>query len=296
MGMQSVSIIGIGRVGGALAIALSNAGYEIEYLVHRNAATADAIRPQAPQSIRFASSDSFPQIGSDVIFITTADPDIRDTGKRLADYIRGRPVVLHTSGSLSSDVLANLAEIGCPVGSMHPLVSISDAASGSTNFSNAFFCIEGDSAAVTCADSIARSLGGRPFSIDSRYKPLYHAAAVTACGHLVALVDVAIEMLSKCGLDPATAKEVLLPLIESTIDNLETQKPERALTGSFARADLSAVERHLASIDNTMSPLVREIYLLLGERSLDLAVANGAKPGDVEKLRDRISIAKRKPE
>jgi predicted short-subunit dehydrogenase-like oxidoreductase (DUF2520 family) len=144
--------------------------------------------------------------------------------------------------------------------------------------------------------AIAESLGGRTFSIRSADKPLYHAAAVTACGHLVALIDGAIEMLTECGVDPAYAREILLPLIKSTVANLESEPPERALTGSFARADVEAFERHLTAIQRAMPVSIRDIYLLLGERSLDLAASNGADPARVEKLRESISIAKRKRE
>jgi hypothetical protein len=41
---------------------------------------------------------------------------------------------------------------------------------------------------------------------------------------------------------------------------------------------------------------VVEIYLLLGERSLKLAEANGADASDVQRIRERISIAKEKSE
>ncbi len=293
--MQSVSIIGIGRAGGALALALSKAGYRIDYLVHRNRAIAESIAANISGSPEIVSFDSFPHITSDVILITTADPDIEAVARQLAASLETRPVVLHTSGSLSSDVLADVTAIGCPAGSMHPLVSISDAVSGAGNLSNAFFCLEGNDVAVATADSIVRALGGKPFSIPSKYKPLYHAAAVVACGHLVALIDVAIEMLSKCDMDRETAQRVLFPLIESTIENLKTRTPAEALTGSFARADLAAMERHLNSIESTI-PSARDIYMILGERSLELAAANGASPSDVQNMRERIRIAKRKPE
>jgi predicted short-subunit dehydrogenase-like oxidoreductase (DUF2520 family) len=228
--------------------------------------------------------------------VTTADPDIQAAAEKLAPNLDGLPVVLHTSGSLSSNILANLAAKARATGSMHPLVSIRDAAGGSENFENAFFCIEGDAPALATAEMLVKALGGKTFSIPSESKPLYHAAAVMACGHLVALIDVAIEMLSKCGLERDAAQAVLIPLIESTIANLTTAAPAQALTGTFARMDLAAMERHLGAIDSTMPSAVREIYLLLGERSLELAAANGAKASDVEEMRERILIAKRKPE
>ena len=294
--MPSISIIGVGRVGGALAIALARSGYTIDRIVHRGSATAELISRKLPSTVVISSSNSFPDIDSDIVLITTADPDIEQAAHQLESHVPGRPVVLHTSGSLSSEVVSNLKAVGCPTGSMHPLISISDAVAGPESFADAYFCIEGDEAAQVVAKSIVAALGGRAFSIRSEDKPLYHAAAVMASGHTVALFDAAIEMLSECGIDAKTAQATLLPLIKSTIINLETQAPPRALTGTFARADVGAFERHLTAIDKSISVAIRDIYLLLGERSLALAEANGADPERLENLRKSISIAKRKSE
>lgn len=294
--MPSISIIGVGRVGGALAIALARSGYTIDRIVHRGSATAELISGRLPSTVVLSPLNSFPDIESDIVLITTADPDIEEAAHQLETRVQGRQVVLHTSGSLSSDVLSNLKAAGCPTGSMHPLISISDAVAGANSFAEAYFCIEGDEAAQAAAKSIVAALGGRAFSIKSDDKPLYHAAAVMACGHLVALIDAAIEMLTECGIDAKTAQATLLPLIKSTITNLETQTPAKALTGTFARADVAAFERHLTAIDRSTHGAIRDVYLLLGERSLDLAAANDAGPENLEKLRKSISIAKRKSE
>jgi predicted short-subunit dehydrogenase-like oxidoreductase (DUF2520 family) len=178
---------------------------------------------------------------------------------------------------------------------MHPLVSISDPVTGSENFQDAYFCIEGSEAGERAAASMVGSLGGRPFSIPSGQKPLYHASAVMASGHLVALIDIAVEMLGECGVDPESAKSILLPLIRTTVANLESKAPVEALTGSFARADTEAVERHLGAIGDD-SPLIRTVYLALGERSANLAATGGADVDAIRQLRESISIAKRKPE
>lgn len=296
MGMQSISIIGIGRVGGALALALARAGYRIEYLIHRGSAVTRLIGDNLPLESRIASGEEISSIGSDIILITTADPDIPDAAGLLARHLENRPIVLHTSGSLSSSILGELAAAGSSTGSMHPLVSISDAVSGAENFAGAYFCVEGDEIAVETARAIVLALGGQPFSIPSEQKPLYHASAVMACGHIVALIDVASEMLAECGMDRDTAKQVLFPLIASTIRNLEHQTPAEALTGSFARADVAALDRHLNSIDRSMSAAIRDVYLILGERSLDLAAANGVDANDIQRMRESIRVAKRKPE
>jgi predicted short-subunit dehydrogenase-like oxidoreductase (DUF2520 family) len=289
---MKVSVIGIGRLGGALALALSEKGYEVENLLARRPTAAEKIA--AATGSKILSPAEAEKISSELILIATQDTEIEAAAGELARRLKTAPIVLHTSGSLSSNVLQSLKDAGCPVGSLHPLVSISDACLGRTRFRNAFFCIEGDERAVEAARRIALDLGGNPFSIETQYKALYHASAVTSSGHVVALIDAAVEMLARCGLDAAQAKRILLPLIESTVDNLREQTPAEALTGTFARLDGETFERHLASMEKEMRPEIREIYLLLGERSLELAARRGADAERLKNMREKILLAKKK--
>ena len=98
----------------------------------------------------------------------------------------------------------------------------------------------------------------------------------------------------ECGVDRETARTILLPLVSSTIENLKTQLPEQALTGSFARADHAAIQRHLASLNGNVAKLALEVYSTLGLHSLELAQMKVAKAADVEKIRESIYEAKRK--
>lgn len=285
-------MIGIGRLGGALALALSEKNYEIENLFARKREPAEKIAEATKSEI--LSDDGFDKISSDLILIATQDSEIERVAEKLARNLRTNPIVLHTSGSLSSDILKNLKDTGCPTGSLHPLVSVSDAFLGKRRFQNAFFCVEGDAAAVEVAEQIVFALGGKSFSIEPQYKPLYHASAVTACGHLVAVVDTAIEMLSGCGLSENEAKEILLPLIESTVENLISQSTGEALTGTFARADAETFQRHFEIMEREVSREALEIYLLLGERSLKLAEKQDADAKRLENMRRKILLAKKK--
>src|SRR5204863_4912379 len=90
---------------------------------------------------------------SALIVIATPDDAIGVAAEGLAVLLKSRkapagaPVVLHTSGALTSDVLAPLRKLKIPVGALHPLVSISDARGGADWLSQAFFSLEGDAAA-----------------------------------------------------------------------------------------------------------------------------------------------------
>ena len=137
--MPSIAIVGVGRLGGALAIALSRRGYFVHTLVQRIPANAHAIfrHLDPPPTLTDISDEA--AIDSEIVLITTPDPEIREAAARIAKRLREDSIVLHTSGSLSSDILADLRSNGASVGSLHPLVSISDPVLGSEKFSGAFF-------------------------------------------------------------------------------------------------------------------------------------------------------------
>ncbi|MGB7926247.1 MAG: DUF2520 domain-containing protein, partial [Pyrinomonadaceae bacterium] len=238
---------------------------------------------------------------SDLLFITTPDDAIEQTARQLLAAStpetpgkRRRGVVLHTSGALSSSVLNCLREVGYSVGSMHPLVSVSEAVAGAESLRKAFYCVEGERAAVSLARSLVRDLGGQSFSIGAQDKALYHAAAVMASGHVVALFDIAVEMLLRCGLTRTRARAVLLPLLQSTLENLSAHEPSRALTGTFSRADVATVKRHLAALQGETSREPMAAYRLLGQRSLQLAAKGGANTTALKEIELALQEASRK--
>lgn len=275
----TVSVIGAGRLGTALARALFLSGYEIEAVLARRLSSARRAAALLGTSTQALAANQLPSLPkSKIVFISTPDDDILDIATALANVqgtsARGR-TVLHTSGALSSsDVLSPVAAKGFHTGSLHPLVSVSDSLSGADKLVGAFFCVEGDAAAGRVAQLIVRDLKGKSFHLASNNKPLYHAAAVMASGHMVALFSIATEMLTQAGLNPKTARRVLLSLLESTVENLSASEPARALTGTFARGDLATVKRHLAALSGKELTEALASYKLLGKRSLELAKNN----------------------
>jgi predicted short-subunit dehydrogenase-like oxidoreductase (DUF2520 family) len=278
---KTVSIIGVGRVGGALALALSNKNYCVKELVLRTNGReiVNLINPMP----KILSANELEQLSSDIIFITTQDGEIEKVAQNLLKSIKHKPIIFHTSGSLSSEILQDLHSKGCQVGSFHPLVSISEAKLGSERFKDSFFCLEGDEEAVNVGKKLVTDLQGNAFSIETKYKTLYHASAVMACGHFVALFSNAIEMLTKCGLSAEKSQEILLPLVKSTVENLQTQTPSEALTGTFARGDVEILRKHIQSINENLSPEILNIYLKLGKKSLELSTADKEKIAEMEK-------------
>jgi predicted short-subunit dehydrogenase-like oxidoreductase (DUF2520 family) len=290
-----VAIVGAGRLGTALALALGARGYEVRALVSRGAAGAKrAARRAGVRALALGSEelDRLPRV--ELLFVATPDDAVGETAARIASLEGPRArVALHTSGALSSEVLAPLRARGYEVGSMHPLAAVSEPRAGAESLSRAFYCVEGDAAAVRAARRVVSALGGRSFTIEPGAKALYHASAVMTAGHVVALFDTALDTLRRCGLTSERARGVLLPLLRSTVENLSTQTPERALTGSFARADLETVLKHLEALGGLRESDALAAYLALGEHSLKMAERAGADSGAVARVMRALSAARR---
>jgi predicted short-subunit dehydrogenase-like oxidoreductase (DUF2520 family) len=298
IGKPSVSIIGPGRLGQALAIALRSLGYPILAFVARHPAEArKAVRAlnKSATPAQALGWDRLAQLpATDLILITTPDDAIAEAAERLAagEFRRTRRrTVLHTSGALASDVLNPLLKAGFHTGSLHPLVSVSEPGAGAKALRGAFYCLEGDKTALRVARLIVEDLKGKSFSVRPENKALYHAAAVMASPHLVALFDLATEMLAACGVSNRSARQVLLPLVESTTKNLMVMNPERALTGTFARGDIATVRRHLAALSRKGFAQALEVYRLLGLRSVQLAKKNKLDPQLLEQIRKLLNSA-----
>lgn len=294
---HTISIIGAGRLGTALARALATHGYRVEAVVARRKsharACAELIATQ-PLILTSAQLDQLPS--SDILFITTPDDAIESVAMQLAAMMKSRArkmkgekgrrkrTALHASGALSSNILRSLRGAGFTIGSMHPLISVSDPVHGAESLRRAFFCIEGERAAQGVARSLVHALGAESFSISTKDKALYHAAAVMASGHMTALFDIATEMLTHCGLTMKRARAVLIPLLRSTLENLYTSDPARALTGTFARADTSTVRRHIEAINSSGMSDALATYIFLGLRSLYLAKQAGASSDALKEI------------
>jgi predicted short-subunit dehydrogenase-like oxidoreductase (DUF2520 family) len=288
----SVAIVGPGRVGQALAIALRSLRHPIIAFVGRDAArTRKAVTTfnKSGTPAQTLGSDQLAQLpATDLIVITTPDDAIAEVAKLFATAgLEGtrRQTVLHTSGALASDVLSPLARIGFHTGSMHPLVSVSEPLAGAKALRGAFYCLEGDKPALRIARLIVGELKGKAFSIRPENKALYHAAAVMASPHLIALFDLATEMLAACGISQTSARQILLPLVESTTGNLLAMTPGQALTGTFARGDVATVRRHLAALSGKELAEALGVYRLLGMRSIEMANKSSQAP---QQLLDQI--------
>jgi len=280
------AIVGPGKVGSALARALSLAGYTFLGAAGRSIESARRACEFAGGG--WATTDA-PELTrrARLVFITTPDDAIeRACGELVARgaFARGA-VVAHCSGALPSSVLAPARECGAHVGSMHPLQSFATAAQAVELLPGSFCCIEGDPEAVEVLRAAAEALGARVMQIPTEAKALYHAAAVVACNFLVALENAALKLDEAAGIERREALLSLLPLIKGTVSNMERVGIPDCLTGPIARGDVETVRRHLEAVERQLPDLL-PLYKALGREAVEVASAKGTlSEGSAAELR-----------
>ena len=106
------------------------------------------------------------------------------------------------------------------------------------------------------------ALEGTAVQVPDGDRVVYHAAAVVASNHLVALMG-QVERLAGAVDVPL---EAFLALARGALDNVAATDPATALTGPVARGDWGTVQRHLDAID----PGEREAYRVMAEQAARL--------------------------
>ena len=269
IGDPVIGIIGPGRAGVGLALALAQAGYHVRlYGRHKKAVPK-------PLTLTVGPADRPPawlaQAG--VVILAVRDDAIRPLAESLAraGAVRAEQVVLHLSGVQGQEALGALVSSRAALGSLHPLQTIAEPAQAPTRLAGAWAAVEGMPRAVQAAEGLAQDLGMHPFRIASKAKPVYHAGAVFASNYVVVVEAIAQRLLRHAGLSDAEAWQALRPLVAGTFENLTRQEPLAALTGPVVRGDEATIERHLESLTRDDAVL----YRMLGRAALELAEKRG---------------------
>lgn len=268
MAREAVAILGAGRMGQGLALALQQGGREV-FLLSRT------VHPVAPP-LRLHPGDRGAAVRqADVILLAVPDGAITPVAVELASdaVVEPRHVVLHLSGLLDRSVLAPLVPTGAALGSFHPLQTVSDPGSAPDRFRGAYAGIEGDDGALAAARCLADTLGMTAVPIPPAAKAAYHAGATIAANYTTVLAAMAERLAAAAGMPPDVAQRLYLPLIRGAIANLEVGSAA-ALTGPVRRGDAETVAAHL----RVLPPGDRELYILLGREALHIAREEGLPP------------------
>lgn len=199
------------------------------------------------------------------MWITVPDDAIAGVARLLARSQEWKGMtVFHSSGALTSDVLAPLRERGAHVASVHPMMTF--VRNAVPVMEGVSFALEGDSAAVKVARTIVRGLGGHAFTIRKQDKVLYHVFGSFASPLVIALLAALEEVALAAGIGKADVKPVMAPLLQQTLRNYLKQGAPAAFSGPLVRGDVATVGKHLEALNKL--PEAREVYLALARTAV----------------------------
>lgn len=293
---MKVTIIGAGVLGTALGILLKRAGYTIAAISSLNRRSAQAAAAHIGEG-QVVGDPGLAAMGADIVVLAVPDRAIPSLAIQVAagGALRTGAVVTHLAGGLPAAVLSGVTAAGGLRGCMHPLQSFADVDTAVRMLPDTFFFLEGDGEAVDILRSTVIAIGGRPVTMGSKGKALYHAGAAAASNFLVTLVEYAVQLFFRAGVPRDTALAALLPLIKGTVANLEAVGLPDALTGPIARGDVGTVMRHVKALQSIPGDTAR-LYRLLGNRTIDLALRKGTlHEMDAGKLREVLAAPDEDP-
>jgi predicted short-subunit dehydrogenase-like oxidoreductase (DUF2520 family) len=270
-----IAIVGPGRLGRALALALRRAGYTISEIVSRNSAASKKKVRELAGIGAYASTSDNPYLDADLVWFCVPDREIAGVARQLASVVDWkRKVAFHSSGALASDELIALRRGGAAVASVHPLMTFVHGSMPS--FSGVPFAVEGDAVGVAAARRIVRALGGEAFTIRKQHKAAYHAWGAFTSPLLVATLATGEQVARAAGMSAVQARKKMLPIVKQTIDNYYALGPAGAFSGPIVRGDAEIVRKHLQVLKKT--PEARNVYLALARAALRyLPVRNRAR-------------------
>jgi predicted short-subunit dehydrogenase-like oxidoreductase (DUF2520 family) len=275
----TLALVGPGRAGTTLTLALMELGWTPVSVAGR--------APDAPSTAAAAAclgaeatlvSDAGK--GAGLVVVATPDRSIAAAARAVAPSLERGALVIHLAGSLGVEAFESLLEVRTDVrvGALHPLQSFPSATTGVERLRGAWAAVAGDPETT----ELARALGMRPFELPDSERAQYHAAAVVASNHLVALLGQVERLAAACGVP----FEAFAPLVRSSVADAFGVGPARALTGPVARGDLATVEQHLATLD----PGERDAYRTLAR---EVARLTGRRDHAIDRLLDDVRHASR---
>lgn len=245
--IETVAIIGVGRVAEHLGIALYNNGIEIVGVYGRKADEAKVLAAKMKSPV---IEDITKRINADLILLAIADDAISEVSNML--HVNKRSMVAHTSGAVS---MADMSE-KLRRAVFYPLQSFSK--DKKIVWENVPFCIEAENDDdINALGDLAERLSKRVYVLSSAQRKTLHLAAVFANNFANLMFEFSEELLAKADIDHS----ILHPLILETATKVLMQSASDSQTGPASRGDVETIKSHqsLLGDDNTY----RKVYDLL---------------------------------
>ena len=289
----AIGFIGAGALGKGLAWALAAKGYRVVAAYSRSRSSAEGLAGRISGCRTMSRAQELCD-AVDLAFITTPDDVIGE----VAGSVTWRPGqgVVHCCGAASTELLKLATGQGAVAGAFHPFQTLGGVASveeAEERFREITIAVSGQGWLEDFLWDMATRIGGHPVAIADADRPLYHASAILACGHVTALLRAAVEVWRAMGFTERQAMQSLYPLCRSTLEAVAAQGTAAAATGPVVRGDASTVKAHLEALSSRL-PELAPVYAALAAAALPLAADRGVDPGRIAAMKELIGSIRRR--
>lgn len=245
--IQNVTFIGSGNIAHWMAYAMHINNINVKQIYSRHLCNARALAEK--YGAEAVDDLSALKPGSDLYLFMVKDDSFDDILPQLPFRL---PFAAHTAGSLSISVFNHYAD---KYGIIYPYQSLSK--SMAFDGVEVPLSVEANSKkAENELMALAQRLSGQVAVIPEQRRQVLHKAAIFGCNFTNAMYAMAYDILTENGMD----WQMIMPLLQNTLEKVKTMAPHDAQTGPAKRRDTNIIKLHADTIDD---PQVREIYLLL---------------------------------
>ncbi|WP_326555619.1 Rossmann-like and DUF2520 domain-containing protein [Micromonospora sp. NBC_01813] len=281
---RPVGVIGAGRVGTALGLALVRAGYDLVGITARS----DASRQRAADILPDIPLVDLPTIAKSagIILLSVTDDAIGPVARKLAEsgHLQPGQIVMHVSGACGLAVLAPATDVGAVPLAIHPAMTFPGLANDADNLTGLAYAITARPDDRPLAEELVRDLSGVPVWIADEDRTLYHAALVLGANNLITLLAASMDALGAAGVpDPGF---VLAPLVRTSLENA-LRHGDQALTGPVRRADTGTIDAHVRALRDR-APGLLPAYLQFG--LVTATRARHAALNEVDRLDEVVAL------
>jgi predicted short-subunit dehydrogenase-like oxidoreductase (DUF2520 family) len=265
--MKRTAVIGPGRVGTALGMALSAAGYHVEAVAGRGPQAIASFLQRVPG----ASAMSAVQAARTAELVVVAVPDdvLADVVIAVArdDGVAEGSRWIHVSGGHGTDVLRPAHLAGAAVAACHPAQTFPDPDTGLAALPGCSWAITAEDKDLGWARVLVTDLRGSPVTVPARSRRLYHAGLAVGSNATTTVVTLARDLLLGAGIEDPAA--FLGPLVTTSAANAAAAGAA-ALTGPVQRGDAGTVAAHLEELRAALPEAV-DAYLAVAKLAVGYA-------------------------
>ncbi|MCK9413855.1 MAG: DUF2520 domain-containing protein [Prolixibacteraceae bacterium] len=245
-----IVLLGTGNLATRLGIALHAKHAEIVQVYGRSGTSASDLA----NLFGCTDTSSMPEIitDADLYILAVSDTSIPEVLTNAPFHDR---LIVHTSGSISIDILSSFSE---NYGVFYPLQTLSKQKA--VDFSAVPICIEANNAEnLEKLNRLAKTISDQVFRIDSAQRRELHLAAVFVCNFVNHFYAIGEKLLQEQNLD----FNLLKPLILETANKAMLHSPPEIQTGPAVRDNHTIMDQHLKMLQQ--HPEWQELYELISK-------------------------------